>query len=297
VELKTQAELLRKGRNRARAFTLIEAVVVVIIIALVASIVLIALSASVKGSRLAAERQELRALTTAVQQFKTTFGFLPPLLDDNASSTTGPVVSGKLVVRPDRFLSGELLPDEPRYSVYSLPYFVMGLGDVPGAGGRPIDGAAGPRLTKPNPDGSFAMAGQVYESFSAMGSKDATRVVRDSAEQARIVAVDRWGRGTTFNGPTPPANSLRFYRWKPQYFPTAPGQPATLDQYMVPRAVGDPNENTALRNAEFAIVSVGPDGLTDTDNPLPRANTSNPATSATPINVSVTKDDIVEVGG
>lgn len=287
---------MQTKRSMARAFTLVEAVVVVIIIATVAAIVLVALASSVKGARLASERQEIRSLATAVEQFKSTFGFLPPLLDDRASAQ-GPIQGGVLAVRSDRFLAGEVQPNEPRYSVYSLAYFVMGLGDVPGAGGRPIDGAAGPRMTKPNPDGTFAQAGQMWEPFSAMGSKDATRLVRDMGEQARIVAVDRWGRGATFTGTTPPVNSLRYYRWRPQYLAAAaPGQPQVLDQYMVPRAVGDPNANPALRNAGFAIVSVGVDGLTDERRPLPREGTTNPATLSDPIGPE-TKDDIVEVGG
>jgi type II secretory pathway pseudopilin PulG len=282
-----------RSARTARGFTLVEAVVVVIIIATLAAILLVALAGAMRGARAATERLEIASLKTSVEQFKQTFGYLPPLINDAA----GPVQSGRLSVRSDLFLSGQQLPNEPRYSVYSLPYFVMGLGDAPGAGGRPIDGAAGPRMTRPNPDGTFDQSGQVYEPFTAMGSKDSTRVVRDLADQTQLVAVDRWGRGTSFTGSTPPANSLRYYRWLPRYFPAAAGAPASVDQYMVPRAVGDPNKDTALRGAGFAIVSVGPDGLTDERRPLPRAETTDAACDNAPIDVGVTKDDIVEVGG
>jgi prepilin-type N-terminal cleavage/methylation domain-containing protein len=289
VKLKTATTSARAPR----AFTLIEAVVVVIIIGVIASIILVALNGAMKRARDAAERQEIRSLTTAVEQFKAEFGFLPPLIND----ATGPIVGGQLAIRPDKFLSGDTTPNEPRFSVYTLPYFVMGMGDAPGAGGRPIDGAAGPRMTRPNPDGTFNVGGKVYEPSSAMGSKDSTRIVRDMADQSQLVAVDRWGRGSSFTGATPPANALRYYRWLPKYLPAAANQLAAVNQYMVPRAVGDPNKNEALRNAGFAIVSVGPNGVTDEKRPLPRTGSSDGSCDPTPIDVESTKDDIVEVGG
>ncbi len=278
-------------RSVGRAFTLVEALVVVIIIGALMSILLVALTGVMRGSRVAAERLEIASLKVAVEQFKGTFGFLPPLINDAA----GPITGGQLDIRPDRFLSGQTLVNEPRYSVYSLSYFVMGMGDAPGAGGRPIDGAPGPRLTAPNPDGTFAAGGKVYEPFSAMGSKDSTRIIR--GDDARLVAVDRWGRAQTFGGTTPPLNALRYYRWLPKYYDAAPGQQATIEQYMVPRAVGDPNLNEGLRKAGFAIVSVGPNGITDERRPLPRAETSGPGCDSAAIDVEATKDDIVEVGG
>ena len=107
--------------------------------------------------------------------------------------------------------------------------------------------------------------------------------------------MERGGKAATPAAGWPAVNSIRYYRWSPAF--KASG---ALDQYLVPRAVGDPNTDMSLRGAEYAIVSVGPDGVTDERRPLPVQAPGGPTgdarTDTAPIDARVTADDIVEVG-
>ncbi|MBX3401868.1 MAG: type II secretion system protein [Phycisphaeraceae bacterium] len=273
----------QRTRSR-RAFTLIEASVTIIIIAMLAGILMFAVRKGVQGARLAAERQLLNALSMGVQSFRNDHGFLPPLIDDRldgAGNPVGNVLDGqnRPRVRDSDFLmsAGTSDPNDPRYSVYALQWYVMGMLDMPVAG-RPLDGAAGPGITKPQPDGTFAGRGKVYDAKFDVGRIGSRNKINIGADEARISLTDRWG------------SNIRYYRWKPQY-----GADGQVAQYLVPRAVGDHRSNADVRSAEYAIVSLGPDLRTDERRPLPTAGNVTAAVDPAALDESV-RDDLVETG-
>ncbi|MBX3357533.1 MAG: type II secretion system protein [Phycisphaeraceae bacterium] len=293
-----RAEAMR-GACRSRAgFTLIELSVVIVIVAIMAALVTVAVGRVVRSSRVTAEREVVRSLATAVEQFKQTFGFLPPLVDDDGAGTGFPVPDvgvRRPVVWNDAFLRYEVQPDKPRYSIFSLPFYLMGVldtDDMSAASPKPVDGVKGPGFTRPLADGSFSQRGETFNPLFDPGTKN--RLIRpgnpaNRAAEAEIFMVDRWHTGASQR-----EHAIRYYRWLPQETAAGPNA-GQISQYLVPRAVGDPDKNPKLRSARFAIVSVGPDGKTDERKPLPTAGVVTPATDPNPLD-STTEDDVVEVG-
>ncbi len=78
----------RQTRSDRKAFTLIEVLVVISIIALLMGILLVGLNRALNSAKKSASEQSARAIAQAVMQFKNEFGFLPPLVHD------GLVISG-----------------------------------------------------------------------------------------------------------------------------------------------------------------------------------------------------------
>lgn len=276
-----------------RGFTIIEATITVVIIAMLAGVLLLAARRAILTTRIEGERRVVGSLKMAVEQFKNDFGFLPPLIDDqidNNGNTSGNVLdgAGRPTVRDDAFLSSDPTSDlnAPRYSIYSLQWYLMGALNQTDANG-PLDGGAGPKLTSPLRDGTFSRKGKLHDPLydpSRAGTRNIFgRYPATSAEEARIALTDRWGQ------------PIRYYRWKPQY-----GADGNVSQFLVPRSVGDPATNPELRDAQFAIVSLGPDQRTDSGpqfdrRPLPTSGNVTAAVDSAPADPSV-KDNIVEVG-
>lgn len=269
-----------------RGFTIVEATITIVIIAMLAGVLLLAARRAIGTARIEGERRVVGSMKLAVEQFRDNFGFLPPLIDDRlgpAGNPTGNVLdgSGRPTVRDDEFLRSEADVDEPRYSIYSLQWYLMGgLNQVDAQG--PLDGGPGPKMTTPKRDGTFTRKGQQIDPLydpSRAGNKNVFgRYPTTAAEEARIAFTDRWGQ------------PIRYYRWKPQF--AAAGQ---VSQFLVPRTVGDPASNPELRDAGFAIVSLGPDQLTDDRRPLPTGGTTTPAVDPAASDATV-RDNIVEVG-
>ncbi len=232
-------------RPPPRAFTLLEVAIVVVIIATIASLAFVALAKVIKSSRDAAQRQTIMSLKQGVDHFKQQFEFLPPLVNDNGRG--GPVdpLTFNPIIRDAAFLRYEpgTNPADPRYSVYSLPYYLMGVLDVK------FDGVAGPGFTRPDPDGSFHRRGKTYEPFFDT-SGDPERLVRDPSDINRVTLVDRW------------KNPIRYYRWMPRFVPGGANQ-GQVQNYNVPAELRDPAGSAQQRDAEFAIVSAGADGVID----------------------------------
>lgn len=278
-----------------RGFTIIEATITIVIIAMLAGVLLLAARKAISTTRIEGERRVVASMKMAVEQFKNDFGFLPPLIDDhidNDGNPSGNVLDGndRPDVRDDVFLSSEAPsdPSDPRYSIYSLQWFLMGALNQTDANG-PLDGGAGPKFTKPQRDGTFSRKGKLHDPLydpSRAGTRNIFgRYPATSPEEARISLTDRWGQ------------PIRYYRWKSQF-----GAGGNVSQFLVPRSVGDPANNPALRDAQFAIVSLGPDQRTDTDTstrvdrrPLPTSGNVTPAVDNTAADPSV-NDNIVEVG-
>lgn len=269
----------RPGRA---GFTLVELLIVIAIIGLLATLAFVVLSKSIKTARAAVERQTVISFRNAVDSFKQDFGFPPPLVNDTDPINTA---TRSPRIRDDAFLRSVTIPSAPRYSVYSLPYYLFGMLGVD------EDGVEGPGFTEPQPDGSFSRRGREYPARLDVSS-DPARIKRNPANDAEVVYVDRWGKGATVSAGWPAVNPIRYYRWLPAFKPNG-----EIDQYLVPRAVGDPNTNYMLRDAQYAIVSVGPDGVTDENKPIPTAgNPVDGRVKTGPADIRLTADDIVEVG-
>ncbi len=75
--------------NRRGAFTLIELLVVISIIALLVLLLVVGLNRALNTAKRTASEQSARALAQAVEQFRSEFGFLPPLVHDGAVMSGG----------------------------------------------------------------------------------------------------------------------------------------------------------------------------------------------------------------
>jgi prepilin-type N-terminal cleavage/methylation domain-containing protein len=268
------------GRRRlVRAFTLVEVSLVVIIIGVIAALSFVLLARVIKGGREAGERQMLFSLRTGIEQFRNDFGFLPPLVND--VNPSGPVDSSNNPrVRDNRFLRYETFPAEQRYSVYSIPYYLLGVL------GTDVDGVDGPGYTDPQSDGSFKRRGRRTDPKLDI-AKNPARLRTDPADMNRVVLLDRW------------QNPIRYYRWQARHIDDNTANTGQVDQYFVPRVFGDPNEVIELRDATYGLASLGADGTTDERKPLEKTGRGpdpGGGTDNTPIDRAVTKDDIVEVG-
>lgn len=266
---------------RRRGFTLVELLIVVAVIGLLSTLAFVVLSRSIRNARAALERQTLVSIRDGVESYRQDFGFLPPLVDD-----TNPVdvATGNPRVFGSAYLRSEVTPALPRYSVYSLQYYLFG------SLGVEEDGVDGPGFTEPNEDGSFTRRGREYPARMDV-SRDPARLKTNPGNRFQSVYVDRWGKAATSSAGWPALNPIRYYRWSPAF--NAEGR---VEQYLVPRAVGDPNGDVSLRDASYAIVSVGPDMVTDDRMPVPTAGKIDNRINVQPINLRWTADDIVEVG-
>lgn len=276
-------------RSARRGFTLLEVLLVVVILTVLAALLFVAIGAAVRTVRRSAEQQYVRALATAVEQFKQSAGVVPPLVADGPGDNDGPLVFNPAVGQParprlkgenngdltqvPRFLRYEVnnTPGNPtRYSEYTLAIYILGVL------GKKYDGFDGPGFTKCETDGVFTRAGSVTQPLFDV-SRNTERVRRlptvggEDDPAARTVLVDRWN------------NPIRYYCWLPTLHktgtglasvyntPTPPGNNAAqakeIRSYNVPPGVGNPLTNTELRSARAAIVSAGPDGRIDDTNP------------------------------
>ncbi len=262
-----------------------ELMIVVAIIGLLATLAFIVIGKSLRDARTAVERQTVISMRNAVESFKQDFGFPPPLVDDLHAG--GPVnnATHNPYIRDDAFLRSGSFPAAQRWSAYSLPYYLFGMLGVE------EDGVEGPGFTQPQADGTFLRRGRDYPARLDV-SRDPARIKRNPVNKAEVVYVDRWGKAATSSAGWPAENPIRYYRWLPTF-----GPDGKVLQYLVPRAVGDPNINVALRDAQYAIVSVGPDGATDQGLPVRVTGTpAGPTTSPSPITATSVADDIVEAG-
>lgn len=283
----------RRGSSAARrAFTVVEASLVLIIIALLASVILVGLNKSIVGARKAAEQQFLVSIRIGCDKFEKDFDFLPPLIDDKHSG--GAIdAQDRLLVRSDAFLAD---PDvngpgggadsegmRNRYSEFSIATYLVGSCD------KTIDGVDGLAFTKPRKP--FVDGANEVAEFSKRGArieplidltKGRNRSLRDTStalpQNNKLTrAVDRWN--------TP----VRYYRWEKTYFSSG-AQKDEVEDYGVPPGaftvevwkaiIADssmfPLTGAAQRKkasdlavriapelaaARFAVVSAGPDGL------------------------------------
>lgn len=293
----------QKGMSRSstRGFTIIETMIVMGIVALLGSILLLAIRGMRKTGDVTAEIGMVSALKLSVEKFKQDHGFLPPLVED---ATPGPVeASGRIRIwtaqdlgNKDATLNGGPGPAGPKaYSDYSLAYYLAGALD------SDYDGVKGLGFTTPSEkrDGQFSRKGKKIEALiDPTQYKTRTGAIRlfipnatstDQLTKVRTVIWDRWSDGSLTTGLSQP---IRYYRWLPAYWAqTDPTNPGKVRYWNVPVAIGgnlDPEiapSRAELKDAEYAIVSAGPDRLFGDEAGLADAD-----------RVKAAADNIVEVG-
>lgn len=243
----------RRARRQG-GFTLVEILFSFAVVAVLMGLLIVGLRMAARGARQVVDQQAVSSLKMGVEQFKRDFGFLPPLVKDDQplSQATGrwaPNVYLESIPADYQFLrgagiSGPSSPDR-RYSVYSLSYYLIGaLGRGPD--GSLIDGVDGPGFLEPKADGTFrTVGGRRFEPLFDV-SRGSKGLVAVDAAQGRFELRDRQG------------NAFRYYRWVRG---NAAGSVTRLEDLNVPGLLGDPEEMFELRDAEYAIVGAGPNGV------------------------------------
>lgn len=240
--------------NASRSgFTIVELGVSILVIAILIGLLLVGLNRVSRSAQSGAEQANVIAMRIAVEQFKNDFGFAPPLVKDGltypgGTPTTSPLVSSGSrnyvdVYRSDvasdvEFLQGGVAGmEDMRFSVYSLPYYLIGVLDAD------YDGKDGLGFREPDRDGTFRKAGGRLFDPLFDATADSDRLVEVDREEGRFELRDRNGV------------AYRYYRWLPIESSAASD---VTDLRRVPSLLGDPADNIALRDAEYAIVASGP---------------------------------------
>ena len=241
------------GARGQGGFTLVELLFSFAVVAVLMGLLIVGLRMAARGGRQVVDQQAVNSLKIGVEQFKRDFGFLPPLVKDDqpltqASGPWSPNIYLESIPADFNFLRGASLgPNsaDRRFSVYSLSYYLIGaLGQA--SDGTLIDGIDGPGFREPRADGTFRTTGgrRIEPLFEvARGSQG---VVAVDPVQGRFELRDRQG------------NAFRFYRWVRG---DANGQINDLSDLNIPLVLGDPEELTELRGADYAILGAGPNGV------------------------------------
>lgn len=328
------------GKARRVGFTLIELLVVIAIIALLTALLISGLNRATKTARRTASQRSAAALAQGVDQFRSEFGFLPPLVHDGMSVSAdddeyrprlpdgsiaddGPIFEQdgaqgtfySVVIWSDEIdfnfyrrrsgvgvdainLSSVGLWEDRRYSKYTLSYYLTGVLD------RDVDGVRGPGFARPIIDGSYLGVGYPVGSsrdrFEPMIDVD-RRGVRlaidyvepneypehggvDTERDQIFTDYEDYQRDSLISLVDAFGNAYRYYRWEQGRFFN--GQlvventldlnipPVLIDPELLADLNNDFNRadevdltggDIKLRDARFAIVSAGPDGLFGTE--------------------------------
>ncbi len=189
----------RPSARTARAFTIIELLLVVAIIGVLVSLVIVSLSGVLRTSNNGLAARQLQTVATAIQQFENDLGYIPPLMvpsEDEQNVVVDPLKQGN---------SNQVLTElrRNRYmSEYSLVMYLVGAGDIDGdepstqrqgVNTDEDDGLAGPGIRNPGPDRSWG--GATNRSLQR-NSDTATKTGRtygpylDPADVSELLALD-----------------------------------------------------------------------------------------------------------
>ncbi len=245
----------------ARGFTIIEATIVIGIIALLAGILLLAIGKVRRKGDVAAEHALVTTLQKAVDDFKQKNGFLPPLVIDGPGAPVD-LATGFIQVWSPTDLADSMstVHGGLRWSELSLTYYLVGVLD------KKSDGIDGLGYTAPDRSGQFTKHGRKFDPLVDL-TQQKTRLgvprllipgLGTTTPGTQCVILDRW---SDLGNPV----SIRYYRWKPEYYPVGDPKAGQVHYWNIPVEIGGnanntlPPLNSELRTAEYAIVSPGPD--------------------------------------
>jgi len=285
-----------RGLGPHRGFTVVELLVVTALIALLVSLVVVALGRARAGGERASTRNLLRTVALGIEGFRSDFGYYPPLLDDD------------LEVAEDE----DELEDVDYWSALTLTSYLVGVNDLnrngefgARSGDDFDDGVAGPGFRDPGPDRAWGgaddadlreqywqrraafndgeLTGPTYDPYIELGDGDLIDVYRDRGGQeveGQFEIRDVWG------------NAVRYYRAWPgnRYWPGNEADlPPDYEESLWPREWFGrasleefENEKPVLRAAPFVLFSPGRDLETDPDDFAADVNDDNLVEIATP---------------
>lgn len=201
---------MRTQRHPVRpAFTLVELLVVISVIALLMAILLVAMSRASGSAEEARTRSQLSAITQGLQSFVNDFGFEPPLVTGVRGGGDG-ILTPEIEARRGAGSSSQNLIDEyvdARYSsTLTLPAYLLGIGDLNGDGKTTYglnlsdtsnydDGLDGPGLRHPGDSRAWKApnsSGQFIHKATPIGREYGpyldTGLLKDSIREARFDA-------------------------------------------------------------------------------------------------------------
>jgi hypothetical protein len=247
--------MARAERRTNGGFSIIELLFVILIIFLLMGLLIGGIRFASSRAKGAADLNAVKALGQGANNFKQQFGFFPPLVRDgyDPAFPGGPL---KPISQPPLFVPMIYSVSDPahltflkgpsilttqgpdmRFSLYSLPYYLLGALDV--------DGQPGPGFRAPKRDGSFEQAGRLFDPFFDV-SRNAKAVFETQANTGKIELRDTHGV------------AFRYYRWMNG---NAQNNVVTAADLHIPEMVAGANAGPDIKSAEYAIVGAGPNGL------------------------------------
>lgn len=187
----------RQSAKLVRGFTLIEILFSILIIGVLMGLLFVAFRSTRRYASSVDARSAVSAVRMGVIRFKDQFGFVPPLLRDQAAINPRSVVTvgtapgfaaynfsssatnaaDLLILRPAALVNPALANpfQDPRYSERSLAVYIAGVCEVPLdsnaadplARSIPLDGVAGPGFCKPSEDGNFVVPASIRAGTAA----------------------------------------------------------------------------------------------------------------------------------
>jgi len=250
---------LQRARIHPRSghgFTLLEILFSVLVVAFLMGLLIVSLSAARRFAQGTVTAQTASSVDFGVSTFTSEFGFIPPLVKDHENNVLLDLPTQLRTDARTKYVDVYSLSDSDDlrvlrggstfqgsgarpFSEYSLAYYLVGALD---AG---VDGIDGAGMFEPDAEGLFKVGGRRFESFIDVDKVGSLRI--GDREDGEVSLVDK--------NDTP----IRYYRWEkgdPQS-----GEVNDLDDLNVPLVVGDAEDDPSLRDARYAVVVAGPNGL------------------------------------
>lgn len=290
-------------RNPRNGFTLVELLVVISIVVLLTGILLVVTTKALRAADTSATKFLMSSMTSGLEQFKTDFGYYPPLIRDDFEDMEPD--RSVLEVQPN---AGEELRRYRYFSMSSLSVYMLGVGRLetsdlatPNLDPDRHDGIGGPGIRDPGADKSWGGArdrsknnptrtGRVYGPYVDIGDGDSTRAVtfldlgskvdenprkpgetislQSDLDQTLPLFVDAWG------------TAIRYYRpgWQTRRPTTGEFTldyaPIELLSIETIRAEFAPDSDPVISSAPFFLLSAGPNRKFAGERPVPGGESS-----------------------